>query len=52
MSGASRGSSARRCGRFGDPDEVAAVVSFLASDDAAIVSGEVLNVSGGWFRRP
>ena len=33
--------------RLGTPDEVAAAVAFLASDDAAFVTGETLGVSGG-----
>ncbi len=34
-------------GRTGVPEEVAAVIAFLASDDASYVTGQTLNVSGG-----
>lgn len=34
-------------GRFGDPAEVAGVVAWLASDDAAYISGAVIPVDGG-----
>ncbi|MGD8871629.1 MAG: SDR family NAD(P)-dependent oxidoreductase [Gemmatimonadota bacterium] len=34
-------------GRIGEPDDVAAVVSFLASEDAGHVTGQLFSVSGG-----
>jgi 3-oxoacyl-[acyl-carrier protein] reductase len=34
-------------GRIGQPDEVAAVVAFLASDAAAFITGERITVNSG-----
>ncbi|MGH3661741.1 MAG: SDR family NAD(P)-dependent oxidoreductase [Micromonosporaceae bacterium] len=35
-------------GRAGQPSEVAAAVVFLASDEAAYITGHTLHVDGGW----
>ncbi|TDD34069.1 SDR family NAD(P)-dependent oxidoreductase [Actinomadura sp. KC06] len=34
-------------GRYGNPEEVAAMVDYLASDDAAVVTAQAMNVCGG-----
>jgi 3-oxoacyl-[acyl-carrier protein] reductase len=34
-------------GRFGQPDDIAPVAVFLASDDSGWLTGEVLKASGG-----
>jgi len=36
-------------GRFGKPEEVAATVRFLASDEASYITGSVINVNGGLY---
>jgi len=36
-------------GRFGKPEEIAALVGFLVSDDAAYITGEVISINGGLY---
>lgn len=36
-------------GRFGKPEEVAALVAFLVSDEAAYITGEVISINGGLY---
>ena len=36
-------------GRLGEPEEVASVVAFLASDGAGYVTGETIHVNGGMY---
>ena len=35
-------------GRMAEPEEVASVIAFLASDEASFITGVALPVSGGW----
>ena len=35
--------------RFGKPEDVAAAVKFLASEEAGYITGAVLNVNGGMY---
>jgi len=34
--------------RFGEPEEVAGLAAFLASDEAAYISGQCIEINGGW----
>ena len=36
-------------GRFGNPEEVAALVAFLASPEAGYITGECISINGGLY---
>ncbi|MFO8109535.1 MAG: 3-oxoacyl-[acyl-carrier-protein] reductase [Thermoplasmata archaeon] len=36
-------------GRFGEPKEVAQVITYLASEEASYITGEVVRVNGGYY---
>lgn len=36
-------------GRLGKPEEIAKGVSFLLSDQASYITGQVLSINGGWY---
>ena len=36
-------------GRFGKPEEVAALTAFLASDESAYITGQVISINGGLY---
>ncbi len=49
---AAEAAKATPLGRIGTPEDVAAAVAFFASPDAAYLTGEVLNITGGCGTRP
>ncbi len=40
--------STQAIGRMGRPEEIAAAVVYLASDEAALITGTALATDGGW----
>jgi 3-oxoacyl-[acyl-carrier protein] reductase len=43
--------SKSQSGRIGQPEDAARLVAFLASDEAAWITGQVIHSEGGFFRR-
>ncbi|MFG2525875.1 SDR family oxidoreductase [Streptomyces sp. NPDC048527] len=41
--------TASSLGRMAQPAEIAAVVSFLVSDDASFITGRTIQADGAWF---
>jgi NAD(P)-dependent dehydrogenase (short-subunit alcohol dehydrogenase family) len=35
--------------RVGEPEEVSALVAYLASDEGSYISGQCINITGGWW---
>lgn len=45
---ASRLASEQAVARRGLPEDIAETVRFLVSDEASFISGQTINVDGGW----
>ncbi len=43
--------AATRSARLGKPEDVAAMVAFLASEDGSWINGQIISVDGGWVLR-
>ena len=43
--------AATRSARLGTPEDIGAMVAFLASDDGSWINGQIINVDGGWVLR-
>lgn len=39
----------QKMGRLGQPDEIADLVVFLASDESRLITGQAINIDGGWL---
>ena len=38
--------------RHGEPEDVSNTIAFLCSDESAHITGQVINISGGWYLTP
>ena len=36
-------------GRFGDPEEIAHLASFICSEEASYITGQVIHINGGLY---
>jgi 3-oxoacyl-[acyl-carrier protein] reductase len=52
MPGVSRQAEYTPLRRLGKPEDIAATIAFLASDDASFITGEAITVSGGLYMHP
>jgi len=52
MGGVARQAEHTPLRRLGKPEDIAATIAFLASDDASFITGEAITVSGGLYMHP